>query len=300
MVNKEHAPADTQPVEAAPATPAAPTVDPAHKSKLGTLKLAFLYVLIGGLVISALISVVAILIGEFNSIISKAITTTVSLVVHSSLMLLIILADKNNQLGKSVIPTSFLVVVIANMITSSLGIWGVWGDDLSWRFVNVYAFLIGIAFMIAGLLRMRIQKQLMQTLSYTSIGLVILLGLIFTPWILFFDASWVNEAYYRIISATAILAVTSVVITSIVNRILVSQHKELANTVPAAPKYSGGMLGITISLGVITAIFWLVGLTAFVYQATTFEQRQQRIERQQERQNKNTYDYDNRNYNRYE
>ncbi len=242
-----------------------------NKSRLGKLKLAFLYVLIGGLVLSALISVTAILIGEFNSIITKAILTTVSLVIHSTLTLLIVLADKKNQLGKTIMPTTLLVVVIANMITSSLGLWDVWGNDLSWRMVNVYAFVIGIAFLVEGLLKLRLRNQLMQVLPYISIGLVFLLAVCFIPWILFFDASWITDLYYRIITAIAILAVTAIVITTIMNRIAIAQHPQL-RTAPQPATYTGGMLGILITLGVFTSFFWFYGFIAFVYQASTYGQ----------------------------
>lgn len=253
------------------AHPVAPTATEENKSKLGKLKLAFLYVLIGGLVISALISVVAILIGEFNDIVQKAIATTVSLVVHSSIVLLVILADRTNQLGKSIVPTTFVVTVIASMITSALGLWGVWGDDLSWRMVNVYALAIGIAFIIDGLMRLRLKTQLMQVLPYVTIGLFALLGLVLIPWILFFDATWVTDVYYRIIGATAILAVTSLVVTAIVNRISVAQKPELAKTKTTIPAYTSGMMAIIITVGVFTAFFWLYGFGAFVAGAASYE-----------------------------
>lgn len=248
-------------------------VDDQNKSKLGKLKLAFLYVLIGGLVLSALISVVAILIGEFNSMVQKAIITTVSLVIHSSLVLLVVLADRNNQLGKSIVPTTFVVTIIASMITSSLGLWDVWSDDISWRMVNVYALVIGTAFLVDGLLRLRLQKQVMQVLPYLAIGLFVLLMIAFAPWILFFDQPWVTDLYYRIIGAIAILAVTALVITAIVNRISVAQNPELAKNAPKLPAHSQGMLGIVITLGVVTSFFWFFGLTTFLYQASTYEAR---------------------------
>lgn len=296
MADKESVSAttETKPTEEAPslASPTASNAETTEKSKFGMLKLAFLYVLVGGLVISALISVVAILIGEFNSTISKAIYTTVSLVIHSSLMLLVVLADKNNQLGKSIVPTTFLVAIVANMITSSLGLWDVLSDDISWRMVNVYAFLIGITFLVDGLLRLRLQKQGMQMLSYVSIGLVLLLAACFTPWILFFDASWMNDVYYRIIGATAILAVTAVVVTSIVNRILVSQHPELVKSAPKPEKYSQGMLGIVIPLGIIVSFFWFFGLFSFIYQATTYDERRNTPRYEQREHKSGTYRYE--------
>ncbi len=272
----------TKPAETTPAV-AAPAASPA-KSRTGRLKFAFLYVLVAGLVISALISVVAILIGEFNSIVQKAIFTTVNLVFHSIIVLLIVLADDKNQLGKSIIPTTLVATIIASMLTSSMGIWGLLGENnIAGRLFNVYALLVGAAFLVEGVLRLRLQKQIMHVLAYVSIALVSLLVLLFIPWILFFDASWVNDLYYRLIGAAAILAVTSVVITAIMNRISIAQKPELSATKPVMPVYSGAMRGVTIAIGVIVAFIWFFGLVSFVYQASTYNERQHYQEQRYDR-----------------
>jgi hypothetical protein len=119
-------PSQTTPAQTAPGSK---PIDP----KIGKLKSAILYVLIGGLVISALISIVAILIGEFNSVITKALLTTFVFVTHSLIILALVSADRNNSIGKAVIPSTIFLAIIANMFTTTLGTWNVIDGDVTWR-----------------------------------------------------------------------------------------------------------------------------------------------------------------------
>ncbi|MCD8561509.1 hypothetical protein LRY29_00300 [Candidatus Saccharibacteria bacterium] len=240
-----------------------------NETRLSKLKLAFLYVLIGGLVVSALISVTAILIGEFNEIVQKALFTTFVLVLYSCIALLVVLADTKNQLGRSFIPTTILALIIANMVTSTLGIWGVWDGDISWRMMNVYALLIGSAFLISGARKLGLRHQAVQTMTYVTIGLIGLLTLVLIPWVLFYDASWLGDFYYRVIGALSILAVTALIVTSITNRIAVSQHPALSKTAPKGEPWSVPMRAVVITVGVIVSFYWLFGFLGLLYSATT-------------------------------
>lgn len=258
-------PAPVQTTEATHNQPAS-----TDSTRLSRVKLGFLYVVIGGLVVSALISVVAILIGEFNSVIQKALFTTFLLVLHGCIALLIVLADKRNQIGKSLIATTILGVVIANMVTSALGVWDILPGDMSSRLVGVYALLVGTAFIIAGMLRLRLPPQATTMLAYVSCGLMALLALGLIPWILFHDSPFLSDLYYRAIGAVGILTVTGLLITCIVNRITVAQHPELVAHQQKPQGYQGGMLAIVIVSGVLTAFFWLYGIGSFIYSAAYY------------------------------
>jgi hypothetical protein len=239
----------------------------AHESKFNKLKLAFLYVLIGGLVVSALISVSAILVGEFNSAIQKALLTTFVLVVHSLLVLAIVSADTQNRLGKSLLTTVILGSVLANMFTSTFGIWQLWGDGASWNAFHIYMLLIGAAFLVSAVLKLRIAHKLTTIMTYVTVGLITLLTLLFVPWII--ADSWLvlDAFYYRAVGAAGILAATSLVITAIVNRIAVGQKAALRVQPKHAP-IPGGMLAIYINVGIIVAFFWLYGFFAFMIEAS--------------------------------
>lgn len=239
---------------------------PEESRRIGKVKLAFLYILIGGLVISALISVTAILIGEFSSVIQKALLTIFLFVVHGLLILAIVSADKNNQLGRAILPTVVLGAVLANMITSTLGTWGIWSDDISWRAYYFYFLAIGSALMINETLRLRLNQTVVISLTNLSVGIITVWSLMLVPWI-FVDHAFLGEFYFRLVGALTILAVTSVVITSIVRGISLAQHPELKASIPVREKMPAGMAAILITFGSIAALVWFFGLFVFLITA---------------------------------
>lgn len=238
---------------------------PAKESRFNKLKLAFLYVLIGGLVVSAIISISAILIGEFNSVIQKALLTTFVLVVHSLLALAIVTADTRNTLGKSLIATVILGTVLANMFTATFGIWQLWWDNASWNAFHIYMLAIGTAFILTAVLKLRLAHKATTVMTYLTAGFIGLLAVLVVPWIVA-DAQPLDALYYRGIAAAGILAATSLVITSIVNRIAVGQKPALRVQSTAAP-IPAGMLAIYINVGVLVAFFWLFGFFGLIIDA---------------------------------
>lgn len=238
------------------------------KRNLSKIKLAFLYVMIGGLVTSALISVFAILIGEFNEALQKALLTTLIVVAHSSLVLAIVFADTNGRLGKDILPTIILLATIANMLTSTFGIWNIWDNDISWRLFLVYMLVIGVAFLITWIERIKVAHQATKIGVYASIALVGIFGGLIVPWIVL-DQGILPELYYRLVAAASILAATTLSVTAIVRTIAVAQHPELKATGPVHEPYRGGMLGILITVGVVVALFWLYGMFAIIGSAST-------------------------------
>jgi len=244
-------------------------------NKFGKIRLALLYVLIGGLVVSALISVAAILIGEFNESILKALGTTFVFVIHSLLVLGIVSADTNNQLGKTIVSTTILATVIASMLTSTLGIWDLWWDDASWKAFLIYNLLIGSAFLIAGTLKLRLKHLATQTLAWLTVALIGTLTALLAPWIAAPNADWISDFYFRLIGAVAILASTSLILLVIFNRIALSQRPGLSKTRPASKPLAPGALAINITVGVIVSFFWVYGLAYFIVQATHMSEKPQ-------------------------
>lgn len=282
----EHQPKHEEPATVAPIAEAVPTPETTPQptdNKVSKVKLGFLYVLIGGVVISALISVVAILVGEFNSVIQKALLTTFSFVIHSLIVLSIVLSDKENLIGKSLIPTTILGAVIANMLTSVLGIWEILPDDGAMRAFFIYVLLIGSAFLITGAGKLRLAHKATSISTTVTVWLLITWTLSLIPWVAAPEAEWLNasDLYYRIIGALSILAATALSLSVIFNRIAVSQKPELAQQA-SEKSIEGPLLGVVISVGVIASLFWMFGLFAFIATATTYNSRQQYEQQQRE------------------
>jgi hypothetical protein len=251
--------------------------------KLGKIKVAFLYVLIGGLIVSALISVVAILIGQFNEVVVKALLTTFIFVTHSLLILAFVSADRHNTLGKNIFPTTIFIAIVANMFTTTLGTWGVWDNDISWRAFLLYTLAIGSAFIATGVLRLRVAHRNTNIAVYATVFFLALLTAILVPWVLSTDASWLGSFYYRVIGAITILGATTVSLSVIFNRIAVSQNPALVKKPQARVDIPGGLLAIYIVIGTVVGFAWMFGLSAILVSASSV--------------NKPTYDYNTQYYN---
>lgn len=257
------APAAT-PVEAQ-VTPAPTQPDNAKKSKL---KVAFLYVLIGGLAVSALISIVAILIGEFNDVVQKALATTFIFVTHSLLILALVSADRNDSIGKSLFATTIFTAVILNMLTSTLGTWGVWGDDISWRAFLFYILAIGSSFIATGVLKLVVAHRPTKYSVYGTVGVIAALTLVLIPWVFTPNPADLGDFYYRLIGALTILGVTTFALSVIFNRIAVSQNPALKEGRAKQPDVPGGLLAIYIVIGTFVGFVWIIGMVALIASAS--------------------------------
>lgn len=233
-----------------------------HAARLPKLKTAFLYVLIGALVVSAIVAVSALLIGQFNTAIGRSFVTIFILFSHSLLILALLWADSRNEVGRKLLPTTILALTFANMITTMLATWDIISAESAWRAFWLYFMFLGIAFVITGTLKLRIAQTATQVALYTATGLVALTVLALTPWVL--DLFTLDPMYYRIIAALSILATTTYMVGVIIRGIALANDQQLKASKPVSEKTSGGMLAIYISLGVITAMVWFVGVIALL------------------------------------
>lgn len=240
-----------------------PVVQDTPPSRLGRLKTAFLYVLIAGLAAAALTSVVALLIGQFNTSIIKALLTILTFFSHSLLILAILWADRYNQVGKLILPSAIIAIVFASMISTTLGTWEIITAEMAWRIFGLYFLALGAVFIIVGLLRLRIAHQATQVALFTAIGLTVATVLSLIPWVLQVVDKF-DPLYFRIVGALAILATTSLLISVVVRSIAVGHNESLKLTAPTKQPVSGGLLAIYIITGVVTAIVWCAGLTGFL------------------------------------
>lgn len=241
-----------------------PTVAPQPTpSRITRLKTAFMYVLIAGLAAAAITSVIALLIGQFTSGLSKALLTIFIFFSHSLLILAILWADKYNQVGKVLLPSAITVLVFANLISTTLGTWEIISAQTAWHIFSLYLLILGAVFIVVGLLRLRLAAQATQIALYTSIGLVLATVVSVAPWVLHVVPDF-DPLYFRVVAALSILAATSLIISVVLRAIALGRNDNLKLTAPQKHPIPGGLLAIYITLGVITAMVWSSGLTAFL------------------------------------
>ncbi len=236
-------------------------------SRLGRLKVAFLYTLIGGLSFAAITSVVALLIGEFSAVIGKTLLTIFVLFSHSLLLLAILWADKDNKLGKAIISTTIFVAVFANIITATLGAWDILSGETVWRWIGFYFLAIGGAYIVAALLRLRIDQHAVHIAVNTSIGFIVVTLASVAPWVLAVVPQF-DPLYFRIIGALSILSSASFLIALILRGIALSKNPSL-RTKPEGHILPNGMLVIYIIFGVITSLAWNIGVFSLLDSGST-------------------------------
>lgn len=239
------------------------TKDVPTSSRLTRLKTAFLYVLIAGLAAAALTSVFALLIGQFNSSIVKSLLTITTFFTHSLLILALLWADRHNQVGRHILPTTLITLVFANMITSTLGTWEIISNVTAWRCLGFYFLIMGAAFIIVGILRLRIAQQATQVALNVTAGLIAATVLSVAPWVLQV-VNVFDPLYFRVVAALSILAATAFIISIIIRGIALGNNDSLKLTAPVKEAIPGGLLAIYITVAVITGMVWLTGFTSFM------------------------------------
>lgn len=255
----EHPANTSQPAQSAAVKPKEPS----------PIRRYFLYVLIGGLVVSALISIIAVLVGEFNETVGKALLTTLMIVIHALIGLAFLSTKSDQSLSSKLIVNTLFGVVVASLLTSILGIWDVFDSVIIGDLYLTYFFGIITVLTIAALLTSHQQDQATRALSLGSISSVVVTYLLILPYIFADDNYTLPNVYVRVTWAFVILSATLVVLTCIFDRLFVVKHPEVKASDQAKP---GSMptwlkiLLICIGLLFVLPLIWpilafLIGIT---------------------------------------
>lgn len=226
-----------------------------------------LYVLIGGLIASALISIVAVLAGQFGDTAWRAFATTLIIVVHSLIGLAFLSVKRSRTLSAAIIMDTLFGILIASMITAVLGIWNIlasrWVGDL----YTTYLFALIALLLISGLLSThRQQDKTVNAISWSASGTIVVAFVSLLPWIFAENVSALPEFYFRVVAALVILAATMTILTAIFDRLFIVEHPEpqLTNTT-SMPLWVKILLGfVALLLGGWIIIPLLLGIIAGV------------------------------------
>jgi len=220
----------------------------------------FLYVLIGGVVVSALISIGAILIGRIDDNIARALWTTFLTVIHALVILAFMSsASRKRSAGDELTVNALYTVTIASYFTSVLAAWDVLGDRLTGDFYQLYFYTVIIVLVVRLLLRIRAVDEMTKRMRQALLGSVALLWAYLIPSV--FDDEYIKVLpglYYRGIAALAVLIGTLAVLMTIFHRIYTMRHPEARVTAESHPKRFpvwAVVLIILVGLWVAAAIF---------------------------------------------
>jgi hypothetical protein len=191
------------------------------------VKKYFLYIMIGGLVLSAAISITAVLIGQFNDFIQRSLFTTLSIVVHSLIALAFVSINvKHHDKADEIIVNTLFGITITSFATSILAIWQVLTGPIVGHLYLLYVYALIAAILCRALLQAnRIDKNT-RMLANASIAVTIFLFLLLMPSVFVDTPSTLPAIYYRGVAAAAILLGTTSILTAILHRLYVNKHPE--------------------------------------------------------------------------
>lgn len=186
------------------------------------------YVLVGGLVVSSLIAIIAVLAGGFTDTVGRAFATTITIVIHSLIGLTFLSAKRSRSISSTLIINTLFTIVVASMATSVLGIWEVLNGQMVANFYATFLVVLFAVLIIAGLLTTHLRDKLVRTMALSASGGVALAFALLVPWIFADDYYTLPEFYFRVIAASFILAATLTVLTIIFERMYAVKHPEPA------------------------------------------------------------------------
>lgn len=256
-------------IESLPPSTAVPLAAP--QKKTSNFNKYFLYTLVAGLVVSALISITAVLIGEFNSTMGRALGTTGSMVAHTLVALLLLSNGTKHNKGNSLVLNTLLLITIASFITSLLGIW----DLISGRIVGdlylVYFYTFGAVLWVQLLLEVgnNLVDKATRITSQISIGLTALFYVLIVPTAFINYPDKIAEIHLRAIAASAIALATASVLSTVFHRIHVFKHPEVKSLPSTKSGWDIVMAVIVLFFG-LPIIFMLIASLASFHSSDTY------------------------------
>lgn len=192
----------------------------------------FLFNLIGSLIISALVAVVTVLIGEFNEITARVLLTLLMVIVHSLVSLAFIWDDeKQNTFERlSFFINILFVLIVVSFLTSIFGIWKIVPAETVWNLYQTY-FVLGFASLHGDILSKALHKEnYMNLVIFINYAFMAVVVLMLQP-VIYIGNSLreLGEIFFRILAAVGIVDGTLSILTIIFYRLYMHKHPKMDN-----------------------------------------------------------------------
>lgn len=229
--------------------------------KFSELKKFFVGLLIVSLVIAAGVAVVTVLIGDFNDLTSKVLTTLFIVVAHSLVSLLFIWDDARRNTFERLsffINVAFTVIMLS-FFTSLFGIWELLSGEVVWETYNAY-FIVGFAALHANLLAKATGKaKYMDTIILANYFFIVVVASLLGIVVFTDDATGVlGEMYFRILGALAIIDGTLSILTMIFYKLYMHKHPEAQDVFRGSALVPGKAPRHGLSVWVIILLLYIV------------------------------------------
>jgi hypothetical protein len=193
----------------------------------------FVFNLIGALIISALVAVVTVLIGEFNEISARVLFTLLMVVLHSLVSLSFIWDDsRENTFDRLPFFVNVLFsLIVVSFITSLFGIWKIIPSETIWNLYQTF-FVVGFAALHGDILSKALNKETyMDTIVYVNYVFMAIVVLMLQQVIYVENATRVlGEMFFRVLGAVGIVDGTLSILTIIFYKLYMRNHPREDNT----------------------------------------------------------------------
>jgi hypothetical protein len=197
------------------------------------LKSLFFKVLIGCLLAAAGVAVVAILVGEFNNVIAKAIMTIIMVAIHSAIALAFIENSERQHTNHSLpfFSNALFGIIALSFLTSVLGTWEVITFSFGFKLYFCYFVLLFAVLHAEVLARTTGKQSNIDKIVLANFALMAVVVLMLFPVILMDDSSQLGPFYFRVLAAAGIVDATLTLVAVILHRLYMQKHPEHADPV---------------------------------------------------------------------
>lgn len=202
-------------------------------NRVSKFRRIFYQVLIACLVLSSAVGVIVVLTGNFNVTLARAIATIAMVAIHATLSFGYITASEKRN-NKSVSQTDdifsniIFTLLVISFITSVFAIWKFIGGEITYKLYAMYGVFLFATLHAEVLYRIRKLEKKIDTLisaNYFSILIVVVMLTI----VIFASNTWiVNNFYYRVLSAVAIIDAAMTISAVIMRKLFMQKHPDLA------------------------------------------------------------------------
>ena len=197
--------------------------------QLAQVKKLAINIMVGSLIASAGVAVVAVLVGEFNDIFGKALFTLLIVTLHALVCLgfLESRSKVNDADDLKVFTNTIFVLIVLSFVTAMFGTWGLLSDALVAKLYGTY-FIVAFATLHGEMLHKTtgLDTKIKNIVygNYVSMGLVIILLL---PILWATSGANFPAFYYRVLAAAAIVDATLTILAVILHKLYFQKHPEL-------------------------------------------------------------------------
>lgn len=193
------------------------------------LKRLFFKILIGCLLASASIAVIAVLVGSFSDTLGRALGTIAMVAFHALLSFSYISeTDKRNKKdgGRSIelFSNTVFVLIVLSFITSIFAIWQLLGGDLTARLYMIYGVLLFATLHADVLYRIRSFEKNIDNVVTANYVLMTIVVIMLITLILTGDPGALGDVFYRVLAACGIIDATLTITAIIMHKMYLQKH----------------------------------------------------------------------------